>query len=82
MAAPTSRPWRIVGDIDPTRIWIEGAEGSASSDFAETDRRVVCNLDLVGDVAEDAETHANARLIVERVNGSLQQRRSRGGGGR
>lgn len=69
MAAPTARPWRVVGGIDPKRVWIEGAEGSARSDFAETDRRVVCNLDLVGDDTEDAETRANAKLIVERVNG-------------
>lgn len=69
MAAPTARPWRIVGGVDPKRIWIEGAENSAPSDFAEADRRVVCNLDLIGDATEDAETHANAKLIVERVNG-------------
>lgn len=51
------------------RIWIEGPEGSAASDRFPKDRRIVCDFQLFGDPALDAETEANLDLIVEAVNG-------------
>ena len=68
-ALPTPRPWRRAPNPEPTRIWIEGPEGSAASETFPSDRRIVCDFALYGDDAVDAETFANMDMIVERVNG-------------
>ncbi len=69
MAAPTARPWRKTPNPEPKRTWIEGPPGSAASERLPKDRRIVCDFELYGDPAFDAETEANLDLIVERVNG-------------
>ncbi len=68
MAAPTPRPWRVSPVREEDRFWIEGPEGSAASKLLPKDRRVVCDFTLYGDPELDAESEANARLIVEAVN--------------
>lgn len=66
MSAATPRPWAI-GRLGES-LWIEGASGSAATDTLPADRRIVCDFALYGDSALDAETEANAELIVERIN--------------
>lgn len=66
MTAPTVRPWKVV-ELDGS-LWIEGAPGSAATDPFPADRRVVCDFAFYGDASLDAETRANADLVVERVN--------------
>ena len=68
MIAPSPRPWRISPVREKDRFWIEGAEGSAATDQLPKDRRVVCDFTLYGDEALDAETEANAELILRAVN--------------
>lgn len=65
-AEATPRPWRKVREDDS--LWIEGAKGSAATARLPGDRRVVCDLALYGDPDLDAETDANAELIVAAVN--------------
>lgn len=67
-ALPTPRPWRVNPDGERDRVWIEGPEGSAASETLPNNRRIVCDFALYGDEALDAETSANMKLIVERVN--------------
>lgn len=65
-AFPTRRPWAIgrLGDS----LWIEGPAKSAASETFPADRRIVCDFSLYGDAELDAETEANAALVVQRVN--------------
>lgn len=69
MAEATPRPWRVAEQIEASRIWIEGPEGSAATEKHPKDRRVICDFALYDDEYLDAETRANLDLIVERVNG-------------
>jgi hypothetical protein len=66
MPEATPRPWKAVREGES--LWIEGPRGSAATECFPGDRRVVCDLKLYGDAKLDAETEANAQLIVERVN--------------
>lgn len=66
MAAPTARPW-AVGRLEGS-LWIEGPAGSAATETFPADRRIICDFALYGDESLDAETEANATLVVERVN--------------
>lgn len=65
-AQPTPRPWKVMREGES--LWIEGPRGSAATERLPADRRVVCDLRLYGDPDLDAETEANATLIVECVN--------------
>ena len=66
MPEATPRPWKAIREGDS--LWIEGSRGNAATERFPGYRRVVCDLKLYGDADLDAETEANARLIVERVN--------------
>jgi hypothetical protein len=66
MPEATPRPWKAVREGES--LWIEGPRVSAATEHSPGGRRVVCDLKLYGDADLDAETEANARLIVARVN--------------